>query len=209
MTPGLAKLPVANPAADVPAGDPCWESQAGAGCGHQDLTGAGTRSQPLCAMLAGWRVMVGFYSLGKCLLLISFSRWSASGSEVRQELHPVPAVGVQRVTVIKRGEKAATTACSPLEGHAPSAFLPGVAKGCFSHMEQGWRGCRAHTAPNSQADTISFHWWYRAETRLFPTDPHFPKSPALPTGHRSSSDSLVLFINVPSVLLSQHSMGEL
>lgn len=27
--------------------------------------------------------------------------WGSSGSEVRQELHPVPAVGLQRVTVIK------------------------------------------------------------------------------------------------------------
>lgn len=55
---------------------------------------------------------------------------------------------------------------------------------------------------------ISFHWWYSPENRLFPTDPHFPKSPSLPTGHRSSSDILVLFVKVPWVL-SQHSVGEL
>lgn len=52
MTPGLAKLPVANAVAEqgVPEGDLCQESWA-----RTHLWAPGTRSRPLCATLEGHR----------------------------------------------------------------------------------------------------------------------------------------------------------
>lgn len=124
VTPGLAKLPVANAVAEqgVPGGICARRARLGHTCGHQGLAGAWVQVSASLCHTAGSGV--GFYSLGKCLLLISRHCGVPSGSEVRRKLHPVPLW----VIVIKRGKKGwPHSACTPLEG------------GC-SFSSPPWRG---------------------------------------------------------------------
>lgn len=103
VTPALAEPPVADPAAewDVPGGDLQDKARLGHTRGHWGLTGAW--DQALASLCHNARLEV----VGGILFPweVSVPDFKAFHSKVRRELHPIPSVGVQRVTVIKRGKR--------------------------------------------------------------------------------------------------------